>query len=124
MSAQIFYDTKADKAFRPSWVVNRFIIYGVLITWAIICLFPIYWTITTSFKAAPDVMKGNIVPWWDYKPKWLGLRSLGLSPNTIFTESTVREEFFKRFWNSTIIAICSSSIAVTVSYTHLRAHET
>ena len=112
MSAQIFYDTKADKSFRPSWVVTRFIIYGVLIIWAIICLFPIYWTITTSFKAAPDVMKGNIVPWWDYKPKWLGFKSLGLSPNTIFIESTVREEFLKRFWNSTIIAVCSSIIAV------------
>ena len=42
MSAQIFYDTKADKSFRPSWVVNRFIIYGVLIIWAIIFLFLIY----------------------------------------------------------------------------------
>ena len=114
MSKQIFFDTKADKAFRPSWMVNRFLIYGTLIFWALICLFPIYWTITTSFKAAPDVMKGNIVPWWDYKPKWLGLRSLGLSPNTIFTESTVREEFLKRFWNSTIIAVCSSSIGVMV----------
>jgi multiple sugar transport system permease protein len=112
MSKQIFYDTKADKLFKSSWLVNQFFIYGILIVWAFVCLFPIYWTITTSFKAAPDVMKGNIVPWWDFKPKWLGFRSLGLSPNTILTESTVREEFLKRFWNSTIIAVCSSSIAV------------
>ena len=112
MNNQIFRDTNADKLFKPSWLVNRFLIYGVLIFWAIICLFPIYWTITTSFKAAPDVMKGNIIPWWDFKPKWLGFKSLGLSPNTIFIESTVREEFLKRFWNSTIIAVCSSGIAV------------
>ena len=32
-------------------------------------------------------------------------RSLGLSPDTIFAESTVRAEFMKRFWNSTIIAL-------------------
>ncbi|MGB0534497.1 MAG: carbohydrate ABC transporter permease [Paracoccaceae bacterium] len=99
-------------AFRPSWMVNRAVIYGVLILWAVICLFPIYWTLTTSFKAAPDVMKGNLVPWWDFTPKWLGMRSLGLSPETIFQESTVREEFLKRFWNSTIAATGSSALAV------------
>ena len=83
-----------------------------MILWAVICLFPIYWTLTTSFKAAPDVMKGNLIPWWDFTPKWLGMRSLGLSPETIFQESTVREEFLKRFWNSTIAATGSSALAV------------
>ena len=112
MSAQIFKDSKSDLAFRPSWMVNRAMIYGVLILWAVICLFPIYWTLTTSFKAAPDVMKGNLIPWWDFTPKWLGMRSLGLSPETIFQESTVREEFLKRFWNSTIAATGSSALAV------------
>ena len=112
MSAQIFKDSKSDLAFRPSWMVNRAVIYGVLILWAVICLFPIYWTLTTSFKAAPDVMKGNLVPWWDFTPKWLGMRSLGLSPETVFQESTVREEFLKRFWNSTIAATGSSALAV------------
>jgi multiple sugar transport system permease protein len=114
MSRQIFRDSKADLLFRPSWMVSRILIYSVLIIWAIMCLFPIYWTISTTFKAAPDVMKGNIIPWWDFQPKWLGLKSLGLSPNTIFTESTVREEFLKRFWNSTIIAVFSSGIAVAL----------
>jgi multiple sugar transport system permease protein len=52
------------------------------------------------------------VPWWDFTPKWLGMRSLGLSPETIFQESTVREEFLKRFWNSTIAATGSSALAV------------
>ena len=112
MSAQIFKDSKSDLAFRPSWMVNRAVIYGVLILWAVICLFPIYWTLTTSFKAAPDVMKGNLIPWWDFTPKWLGMRSLGLSPETIFQEGTVREEFLKRFWNSTIAATGSSALAV------------
>ena len=43
--------------------------------------------LTTSFKMAPDVMKGNMVPWVDFTPTWLGWRSLGLSPDTIGAES-------------------------------------
>lgn len=109
---QIFRDGEADRAFRPKWWLGRIAIYSVLILWAFICLFPIYWTLTTSFKAAPDVMQGNLVPWVDFEPKTLGLRSLGLSPETIFTESTVRAEFMKRFWNSTIIALSASALAV------------
>jgi multiple sugar transport system permease protein len=80
----------------------------------LICLFPIYWTLTTSFKMAPDVMKGNMVPWVDYAPKWLGWRSLGLSPDTWGDESTVRAEFLKRFSNSAIVAVVSSVLAVVL----------
>lgn len=112
MSEQIFFDSLSDKAFKPRRFISRLIIYTILLFWALICLFPIYWTITTTFKTAPDVMKGNLIPWWDYQPKWLGLKSLGLSPNTLFVESTVREEFLKRFWNSSITAVGSSALAV------------
>jgi multiple sugar transport system permease protein len=108
----IFKDTEADRSHRAKWFANRALIYGVLILWAIICLFPIYWTLTTSFKMAPNVMKGNMVPWVDYNPSWLGFRSLGLSPDTWGAESTVREEFLKRFWNSTVTAFVSSTLAV------------
>jgi multiple sugar transport system permease protein len=108
----IFKDSEADRRHRAKWFANRVLIYGVLILWAVICLFPIYWTITTSFKMAPNVMKGNMVPWVDYDPAWLGWRSLGLSPDTIGAESTVRDEFLKRFWNSTITALASSTLAV------------
>jgi len=110
--AQIFRDGEADRSFRPKWWLGKVAIYAVLILWAFICLFPIYWTLTTSFKAAPDVMQGNLIPYVDFEPKMLGLRSLGLSPETIFTESTVRAEFMKRFWNSTIIALSASALAV------------
>ncbi|MEL7046467.1 MAG: carbohydrate ABC transporter permease [Pseudomonadota bacterium] len=114
MSEQIFQDSEADRAFRPRRFAGRFAVYAVLLLWAFICLFPIYWTLTTSFKAAPDVMQGNLVPYVDFEPKMLGLRSLGLSPETIFTESTVREEFLKRFWNSTIVAVSSSFLALVL----------
>ena len=114
MAEQIFHDSDADRDFRPGRVAGRVTIYAILILWAFICLFPIYWTATTSFKMAPDVMQGNMVPWVDFTPKWLGWRSLGLSPDTIGNESTVREEFMKRFWNSTVVAVGSSVLAVVL----------
>lgn len=114
MAAQIFKDSEADRNYRPVWYLGRGLVYTVLIVWAVICLFPIFWTITTAFKAAPDVMQGNIVPWVDFEPKWLGWRSLGLSPETIGAVSTVREEFLKRFWNSTVISISASLLAVVL----------
>lgn len=114
MTEAIFRDSEADLAFRAKWALGRTAIYALLILWAIICLFPIYWTITTSFKMAPNVMKGALIPWVDYAPAWLGWRSLGLSPDTIGTGSTVRDEFMKRFLNSSIASVASSSLAVVL----------
>lgn len=57
---------------------------------------------STSFKVARDVTGSHIIPWVDFTPKWLGWRSLGLSPETIFQVSTVREEFLLRFFNSVV----------------------
>jgi multiple sugar transport system permease protein len=111
-AGQIFHDSAADRSFRAKWFTQRIAIYAVLILWAVICLFPIYWTVTTSFKMAPNVMKGNLIPWVDFQPAWLGWKSLGLSPDTIMAESTVRSEFIKRFLNSVIIALSSSTAAV------------
>ena len=112
MTAQIFHDAPSDLGHRTRWWTGRIAIYAVLILWAVICLFPIYWTLTTSFKMAPDVMKGHMIPWVDYTPKWLGWKSMGLSPDTIGAESTVRDEFLKRFTNSLITSVSASLIAV------------
>lgn len=111
-AAQIFHDAPVDRAHRAKWWTGRIAVYGLLALWALICLFPIYWTLTTSFKMAPNVMKGNMIPWVDYSPSWLGWRSLGLSPDTLGAESTVRSEFLKRFNNSAIISVSSSVLAV------------
>ena len=111
---QIFRDSAADQAFRPKWYLGRIAIYSVLILWTVVCLGPIFWTVTTSFKAAPDVMQGNLVPWVDYEPKWLGWRSLGLSPETITQPSTVREQFMLRFWNSAVVSVGASLLALVL----------
>ncbi|AVO37791.1 carbohydrate ABC transporter permease [Pukyongiella litopenaei] len=109
---QIFHDSASDLSHKAGWLTRRVVIYGILLFWTLVCLFPIYWTITTSFKIAPDVMKGNMIPWVDYVPQWRGWKSLGLSPDTIGAESTVRAEFLKRFANSTVSAVGASTLAV------------
>jgi len=99
---------------RPVFVAGRVFIYAALFLWAFVCLFPLYWTVTTSFKTAPNVMQGHIVPWLQFSPDWRGWRSLGLSPDTIFQTSTVREEFLKRFFNSVIASVGASALAIVI----------
>ncbi|WP_299678650.1 carbohydrate ABC transporter permease [uncultured Roseobacter sp.] len=113
MSA-IFKDDAADRTVQVKWWSSRVAIYAALLLWAFVCLFPIYWTLTTSFKLAPDVMRGNMIPFVDYTPKWKGWESLGLSPRLIGEVSTVREEFLKRFWNSAVVALSASTLAVVL----------
>lgn len=97
-----------------SRISGKVMIYTLLIIWSFVCLFPIYWTFTTSFKKAVNVTKGHLIPWVDYVPDWIGLRSLGLSPDTIFNISTVRDEFLSRFENSVITSLSASALAVII----------
>jgi multiple sugar transport system permease protein len=98
---------------RPRYA-GRILIYGALVFWAFVCLFPIYWTVSTSFKTAPSVMQGHLLPWWDFQPDWKGWRSLGLSPDTIGQTSTVRDEFLKRFTNSIVASTGASLLAIVI----------
>ena len=93
-------------------ISEKILIYGILLFWTFICLFPIYWTVTTSFKTATSVTQGLLIPWIDFEPSWKGLRNLGFSPDTIFTESNPREEFLARFFNTAFISSCASGLAV------------
>ncbi len=92
----------------------RALIYGALLLWAFISLFPIYWTVTTSFKTAVDVTQGHLIPWVDFQPDWKGWRSLGLSPDRIGEISTARQEFTQRFANSIIASVGASLLAIVI----------
>lgn len=94
--------------------IKRSLIYAALLVWTVIALFPIFWTFSTTFKVAKDVQLGNIIPWVQYQPNWLGLRAIGLSPDTIFQFSTPREEFLKRFGNSIIASLGASALALVI----------
>ena len=91
---------------------EKIIIYGILLLWTFICLFPIYWTATTSFKPAASVTQGLLIPWIDFEPSWKGWRYLGFSPDTLFVESNPREEFLARFFNTAFISASASALAV------------
>src|SRR5690242_3557253 len=99
-------------SFSAKILIYRILIYGALLFWAFVCLFPIYWTITTSFKSAVDVTQGHLIPWLDFQPDWKGWRSLGLSPDTMFGTSTSRAEFGSRFANSIITSVGASVLAL------------
>jgi multiple sugar transport system permease protein len=94
--------------------LKRVLIYAALLLWTIVALFPIFWTFSTTFKVAKDVQLGNIIPWVQYQPGWLGLRAVGLSPDTIFQVSTPREEFLKRFGNSIVASLGASTLALII----------
>ncbi len=106
--------TQSEITSPTQFYASRVFIYGALLIWAFICLFPIYWTVTTSMKTAVNVTQGHLIPFLDFKPDWKGWRSLGLSPDTIFETSTVREEFLKRFFNSVLTSVCASFLAIVI----------
>lgn len=93
---------------------GRLLIYAALLFWTFICLFPIYWTVTTSFKTAVDVTRGHLIPFVDFTPDWKGWRSLGLSPDTLGKVSTVRDEFLQRFGNSVVASVGGSLLAIVI----------
>jgi len=95
-------------------VSSRALIYALLLLWAFISLFPIYWTVTTSFKTAVDVTQGHLIPWVDFEPDWRGWRSLGLSPDRIGEVSTARQEFLLRFANSITASVGASLLAIVI----------
>lgn len=101
-------------AWRAKRLSGRTLLYAAALLWAFISLFPIYWTVTTSFKTAVDVTQGHLIPFIDYRPDWRGWRSLGLSPDTIGATSTVREEFLLRFENSVVASVGASLLAVII----------
>jgi multiple sugar transport system permease protein len=100
--------------FQVKRTLSRGLIYGVLLFWAFVCLFPIYWTVTTAFKSAVDVTQGHLIPWLDFQPDWKGWRSLGLSPDTILQGSNPRDEFMSRFENSVITSVGASILALVL----------
>jgi multiple sugar transport system permease protein len=107
-------DTRMHTGLEARFFASRVLIYGALLLWAFIALFPIYWTVTTSFKTAVNVTQGHLIPFVDFQPDWRGWRSLGLSPDTIGQTSTVREEFLKRFENSVIVSLGASALAIVI----------
>lgn len=90
---------------RTKFFAGRTATYVILLIWAFICLFPIYWTITTSFKSNIAVIQGpTYIPWVQFEPTDLGW-------NAVLQGSQGRV-FNKNFQNSLVVALSASSIAI------------
>lgn len=85
----------------------QFFIYIVLIFWAIVVLFPIYWVFTTSIKLPIAVNSGpNFIPWVDFEP------DLHAWQKMIVEEGP--ESTFRPMINTVIIGISSAIIALAI----------
>jgi multiple sugar transport system permease protein len=107
-------EERTSAARQAGRVAGRIAIYALLLIWTFIALFPIYWTLSTSLKLGRDVTQGHLIPWVDFAPAWKGWQSLGLSPDTIFETSDVRDEFLKKFINSVICSVGASAFAIVI----------
>src|SRR3984893_9738235 len=105
-------DVVAPRSFAR--IAGRVAIYALLILWTFVALFPIYWTLSASMKLGRDVTQGHLIPWVDFAPSWRGWQSLGLSRDTIFNTSNVREEFLRKFVNSVICSVGASALAIVI----------
>ena len=52
--AQSVAEIRTDIGLSDGQAARKSVTYAILILWAFICLFPIYWTVTTAFKEAKD----------------------------------------------------------------------
>lgn len=92
---------------RNLWhIVGRVLTYVLLILWAVICLFPIYWTFTTSLKDQVAVLQGpTYIPFIDFQPSSIGWTDI------LGTEDQ-RDILIRNARNSLIVALSSAMLAV------------
>jgi multiple sugar transport system permease protein len=89
-------------------MLGRTAIYAALIIWAIICLFPLYWTATTSIKPREAVLQGpKYVPWVDFQPDDMGWFPLLYEPGQ-------RANFLRHFQNSLVVSLAAALLAVAL----------
>jgi multiple sugar transport system permease protein len=85
---------------------GRIIVYGLLILWTLVCLFPLYWVAITSFKLPGHVAQGPVyLPFVDFQPSMHAW-------HYILVE--VGGDTLRPYINSVIVAICSTFLAVLI----------
>ncbi len=79
--------------------------YILLIVWAVICLFPLYWLLITSFKLPIAVFQGpKYLPWVDFEPTLNAWKFLLTGPTS--------RQVMRSWTNSAILALSSAALAV------------
>ena len=108
MSAAGMSDFTSRNQLNVRSTLGRTAIYVVLIVWGIICLFPLYWTATTSIKSREAVLQGpKYVPWVDFQPDDKGWFPLLYEPGQ-------RANFVRHFQNSLFVSLAAGLLAVAL----------
>ena len=90
----------------PQRALSRLGIYLLLAIWAFVCIFPIYWTITTSVKSREAVIQGpKYIPYVDFQPD-----NKGWFP--LIYEAGSRANFLKHFQNTLVVSLLAALLAV------------
>jgi len=75
----------------PGYIVGRVFLYLFLLVAALICIFPFYWMISTSFMTLGETINRKFIP---EIPQWVN-----------YTEAWRQAKFSKYFMNSVLITI-------------------
>lgn len=87
--------------------IKQIVTHVLLVIWAIVCLFPIYWVLITSFKFPIAVFQGpKYFPWIDFKPTLDAWKFLLTGPTS--------DGVYRSWYNSAILATTSAAIAVII----------
>ena len=86
----------------PTMVIS----YVLLLAWAFVVLFPLYWLAVTSFKTPLDVNGGPFyIPWRDFQPNldnW----------HYIFVD--LGEDTFRPYLNTVVVGLTSTTITLVL----------
>lgn len=82
---------------------SNIFVYGVLILWALLCLFPVYWMITFSLKDNAEIFGENVI----------GLPRHWLWSN--YARAMTLGQMGRYFLNSFLVAVISIAITLTAS---------
>lgn len=90
---------------RAGWHgIGRAALYAALLGWAAVCLFPIYWVAVTSLKGPAEIDGAPAyLPFLDFEPVLDAWR---------FVLRDAHESLIARFFNSAVIALSSTLIAM------------
>jgi multiple sugar transport system permease protein len=82
-------------------------VYALLLAWAFVCLFPIYWVAITSVKSIADIdQPPGFLPFYDFMPSLEAWRFILFAHN---------EKLVSRLTNSAVIGAAATILTVVVS---------
>lgn len=84
--------------------LGKIITYAVLVSWAFVCLFPLYWVAVTSLKGEPEIIRGPFyIPFVDFTPTLDSWRFILADPN---------DNLRMKFFNSAVVGLTSTVLVL------------